>query len=51
MACTYRIQLDHMTEDYPQLITKWQENRNLNVQMIAVENRDEQPKVAAVTRE
>jgi hypothetical protein len=32
-------------EDFPQLITKWKEKRNLNVQMIAAEVHDEQPKI------
>jgi hypothetical protein len=31
------------------LIEKWQEKRNPNVQMIAVEAREEQPKIAVVT--
>jgi hypothetical protein len=41
MTCTYCRQLDHMTEDCPHLITKWQEKGNQNVQMIVVEENDD----------
>jgi hypothetical protein len=40
--------LYHVTENCPQLISNWQEKRNANVQMIAVEACDEQPKIETI---
>jgi len=48
-TCKYCRQLDHTMEDFPQLIAKRKEKRNLNVQMIAAEVCDQQPKIATVT--
>jgi len=41
MKCTYCRQLDHATKYCPQLIVKWQEKRNLNLQMTTAKERDE----------
>jgi hypothetical protein len=54
--CTYCRVLDHSTEDYPQLVVKWQakgnqnSNLNLNLQMISTERCNEGPRVVAITR-
>jgi hypothetical protein len=43
--------LDHAIEYYLQLIAKWEEKRNQNVQMIATKERDDRPRVATITCE
>jgi hypothetical protein len=48
-TCTYCRVLDHVMEDFPQLIAKWQEKTNANVQMIVTKECDDTHKVASVT--
>jgi hypothetical protein len=47
----YYRSLDHVVEDCPKLIQKWQEKRNEILQMIATEVHEEKPKMAKIMHE